>query len=69
SNDYTITTEAVWLTTDMSYLETYGDVHAVGPIGTLDAGRLQMLRDPVNNSDLVAVFTGGVKLVYYPDQD
>lgn len=47
--------------------ETEGAVTATGPIGTLDAGRMQLTSD-ADGQNVRMVFTNGVKLIYDPKQ-
>ena len=65
---YQITSEM--LRTEMSTLnvDSPGPVQANGPIGTLDAGAMQLDAGQAGNPAQL-VFTNGVKLVYEPKRD
>lgn len=63
SSGYEITTQAMTTSLSHTELETEGDVHAIGPAGTLDAGKM------ILTPDNLLVFKGGVKLVYTPSSD
>ena len=66
SDGYTMTTDAMMMRTDMTYMESRAPVHADGPLGTLDAGRMQVYSDPEDETRTRMVFTGGVRLLYIP---
>lgn len=66
SDGYRIRTDALELHTDLTYLETLAPVSADGPLGTLDAGRMEIHTDPDDETRTRMVFTDGVRLVYTP---
>ncbi|OSP54691.1 LPS export ABC transporter periplasmic protein LptC [Pseudoruegeria sp. SK021] len=66
SSGYTITTDAVSITTDLTFLETLSPVTADGPLGTLTANRMEATNSPETGTDARLVFTGGVHLIYRP---
>ena len=49
-------------------VQSPGAVHAVGPLGTLDAGAME-LRSSENGDPSQLIFTNGVKLIYQPEID
>jgi lipopolysaccharide export system protein LptC len=67
SNGYRLRTEAARLRTDRTYLTSLASVHATGPLGTLDAGRMEVFNTPGAPLEWRAVFTEGVRVVYAPD--
>ncbi|MBL9059625.1 MAG: LPS export ABC transporter periplasmic protein LptC [Mangrovicoccus sp.] len=66
SDGYTMTTDQMMMRTDRTYAESRAPVHADGPLGTLDAGRMQVYADPDDETRTRMVFTGGVRLLYIP---
>lgn len=66
SDGYTMTTDEMLMRTDLTYLESHAPVHAEGPLGTLDAGKMQVYSDPDDETRTRMVFTGGVRLLYIP---
>ncbi|MCA8881063.1 MAG: LPS export ABC transporter periplasmic protein LptC [Rhodobacteraceae bacterium] len=66
SDGYRMTTDEMMMRTDLTYLETHAPVHADGPLGTLDAGKMQIYSDPDDETRTRMVFTGGVRLLYLP---
>lgn len=67
SNGYEVKTDALQLRTDLTYLESLAPVHADGPLGKLDAGRMEIYTDPDDDSRTRVVFTKGVRLLYTPE--
>jgi len=65
SDGYTVTSPSGWIDTDLTDMELAGPVHADGPLGTLDANGLTVT-DQKGGGAMVAVFHGGVKLIYTP---
>lgn len=65
---YRITTEKLTTALKQTKLESVGDVQAVGPAGTLNAGQMVLTRAEEGNeaSGYLLVFKKGVKLVYTP---
>jgi lipopolysaccharide export system protein LptC len=53
-----------WL--DRTRLESPTSVRTEGPIGTLDAGRMEITRDAARGSTYLMEFSGGVHLIYHP---
>lgn len=66
SDGYTMTTDEMMMRTDMTYMESRAPVHGDGPLGTLDAGKMQVFSDPDDETRTRMVFTGGVRLLYIP---
>lgn len=66
SDSYVITSPTAMLRTDLSHLEAYGPIEADGPLGRLSAGALTIRAEADTGTDAVALFHGGVKLVYQP---
>lgn len=65
STGYEITTEALSTNFETLVVETPGPVVATGPIGTLNAGKMRLIRrNHEENAHLI--FTKGVKLLYRP---
>ena len=56
--------------TKLSTLDVHspGPVHADGPLGTLDAGAMQLNAGKAGDAAQL-VFTNGVKLIYVPKPD
>ncbi|WP_145962803.1 hypothetical protein [Mangrovicoccus ximenensis] len=66
SNGYVATMPGARIRTNLSHLESLGPVEAEGPIGTLSAGKLTVTAEPGTRNGTVALFTGGVHLIYRP---
>ncbi|WP_172327796.1 hypothetical protein [Mangrovicoccus sp. HB161399] len=66
SNGYVATMPGVRLLTNLTHMESLGPVEAEGPIGTLSAGKLTVTSEPGSRNGTVALFTGGVHLIYRP---
>jgi lipopolysaccharide export system protein LptC len=68
STGYSLTTDRMRAATDRISGETLDTVRGKGPAGTLEAGKLRIAPDgPEGDSQLL--FTGGVKLIYEPEQE
>lgn len=65
SDDYRLETDRVAANLQATDLVTDGAVTGDSPMGHIEAGRMQVTRDPVNDTYLL-VFKDGVKLVYEP---
>lgn len=65
STGYVVTTEAVTLGTDRSYMASQGQVQATAPLGSLTAGGMRMDR-AADGATYVMVFNKGVRLIYQP---
>lgn len=65
---YHVTTQALITALDHTEVETESDVHAQGPLGDLQAGRMVLTPDPAAPGQYVVVFKDGVKLVYDPQR-
>lgn len=68
SNGYRVETNALQLRTDLTHLESLAPVHADGPLGELDAGRMEIFTDPDDDTQTRVVFTQGVRLLYIPQK-
>ena len=68
SNGYRVETNALQLRTDLTHLESLAPVHADGPLGELDAGRMEIFTDPDDDTQTRVVFTQGVRLLYIPQR-
>lgn len=68
---YVLNTETLYTRTDTVDAETAQDVQGYGPLGTIEAGKMQLrLKNPESTAQHVyMVFTGGVKTVYTPKKD
>lgn len=66
STGYVVEMSGVSMATDRTALDSDGAVHAVGPLGTLNAGALHI---GMSGTGYVVVFKNGVRLVYTPAQD
>lgn len=67
ADGYHITTRQALVEIGTMRAETSGAVTATGPLGTLEAGRMQIYERPGTDAPaLVIVFNDGVKLVYDP---
>jgi len=66
STGYRLRTEAARLRTDRTYLSSLAPVRATGPLGTLDAGRMEVFNTPGAPLEWRVVFTDGVRVVYLP---
>ncbi|MCA0042079.1 LPS export ABC transporter periplasmic protein LptC [Celeribacter litoreus] len=62
---YDINTERVAAQLDVSKIESPGEVNAIGPVGSLTAGSMELSQDTESGNYLL-VFKKGVKLVYQP---
>lgn len=65
---HTALSEELEIKTDLSLLVSPGPVHVFGPLGTLDADRMEMRGQPDLGSGTVTVFTGNVRLLYDPEE-
>lgn len=65
STGYRMTTEKLESRFDKLYAESLAPVSGTGPPGKLDAGRMLLTSDP-DTGDAHLLFTGGVKLLYQP---
>jgi len=66
SSGYEIFTERLTAALDGSLLETDRDVHAQGPLGMIEAGKMVLELEDADSDTYLLVFKGGVKLVYTP---
>ncbi len=66
SNGYVATMPGARLRTNLTHLESLGPVAAEGPVGTLSAGKLTVTSEPGGRKGTVALFSGGVHLIYRP---
>ncbi|WP_300549517.1 LPS export ABC transporter periplasmic protein LptC [Roseovarius sp.] len=66
SSGYLVDTDRLTTRLDAIYAESPGQVTAVGSIGHIDAGRM-LLRNNSASNEPELLFTGGVKLIYRPD--
>jgi len=65
SQGYRLTTDVLEAALDRVAAQTPGAVRGTGPLGTLDAGRMELTTD-AQTGDAHLLFTNGVKLVYTP---
>lgn len=65
SDNYKITTERLETRYDELQVMSPGTVHAQGPLGTLEAGRMVLSRQG-KDAPAELVFNGGVKVIYTP---
>lgn len=71
ANGYTARTGGLMLNFETGNASSDGTVSAVGPVGSIEAGQMELIQDlhlkPVGNA--VLRFTGGVKLIYNPKRE
>jgi len=65
SSGYRMTTDKLKSRFDILYAESLAPVSGTGPPGKLDAARMLLTSDP-ETGDAHLLFTGGVKLLYQP---
>lgn len=65
SSGWAMTTPQIDSSIDRSSITAPAEVQAFAPLGQLDAGAMQLSRDP-DSGDHVLNFTGGVRLIYQP---
>lgn len=63
ASGYTMTTEAIDVDITDAQADSRSTVNAIGPLGTLDAGRMSISQTP---QGAVVVFKSGVRLLYIP---
>ena len=66
STGFTIDTSGVTAALDQSSLITDGQITAQGPLGTLNAGLMELQTQNGPDGSHLLVFKGGVKLIYNP---
>jgi len=66
STGYTINTSGISINLDQSSMITDGGITGHGPLGTLDAGQMELQTIEGSQGLHLLVFNGGVKLVYDP---
>jgi lipopolysaccharide export system protein LptC len=66
SDGYRLETEVLLAALRRTDVRSEGPVRATGPLGTLDAGSMRITQNEAGG--YVAVFTGGVRLVYSPEE-
>ncbi len=64
STVYSITSDAIEIGLDQTWLESPGPVNAAAPFGSLTAGSLRL--DRADDGDQTLVFKNGVRLLYQP---
>lgn len=64
SDGHVITMPEALMRSDLTYLASDGPVFIEGPLGTLEAAAMTLRGDPSRGSDGVALFHGGVKVIY-----
>lgn len=69
SNGYRLRTEAMRIRNDRTYLTSLAPVHGDGPLGTIDAGRMEIFADPADNLRTHVVFRDGVRVFYVPPEE
>lgn len=67
SNGYMIETDRLAARFDTLRISTSSPLSAYGRFGTLSAGGM-LLHDGTNRGEVELLFTGGVKLVYHPEE-
>ncbi|WP_417242087.1 LPS export ABC transporter periplasmic protein LptC [Celeribacter sp.] len=67
STGYVVTTERIAAMLDTTQVESSGAVHAIGPLGTFDAGRMILSQDK-DTGNYLLVFKDSVKLIYQPKE-
>lgn len=65
SSGWAVTTPQIDSSTERSTITAPAEVQAFAPLGQLDAGAMQLSRDP-ESGDHVLNFTDGVRLIYQP---
>ena len=68
STGYTLKTQSMLTSLSTLAAESRGQVNGDGPLGTLEAGRMQITTGDDSN-DVHLLFTGGVKLIYLPQTE
>ncbi len=68
SSGYRIRTAALTALLDKTDIKSDDQVTAKGPIGTLEAGLMEINQAPDGETNYVLVFKNGVKLVYDPEK-
>ena len=66
STGYAISADRLVAVTERSLLRSEGPVRAEGPLGSIEAGEMEIVRTPGAQGGYVLVFNGGVKLLYLP---
>ncbi|WP_068116090.1 LPS export ABC transporter periplasmic protein LptC [Tropicimonas marinistellae] len=66
STGFTIDTEQLRAALDRTDMEAPGVVTAEGPLGRIDAGRMEVTQEGSDRGDVRVVFKDGVKLIYVP---
>lgn len=71
SNGYTAHSTALLLNFETGNVYSIGPVEAEGPIGSIQAGSMQLIQNLNENpnGNAVLMFTGGVKMVYKAEED
>lgn len=64
---YVAQSDVIEFETDLSELVSPGPIHIYGPLGTLDADRMEMTGQPDLGSGTVTVFRGNVRVLYDPN--
>lgn len=67
SSGYEARTDSVEIDLDAKTAETPGRFAAEGPMGSIEAGRLRVQRQELEQGDTTLHFEGGVKLIINPD--
>ncbi|MEM1363201.1 MAG: hypothetical protein AAGF94_16060 [Pseudomonadota bacterium] len=63
---YVAQSDVIEFETDLTELVSPGPIHIYGPLGTLDANRMEMTGQPDLGSGTVTVFRGNVRVLYDP---
>lgn len=66
ASGWTMSGEALDAWLDWTRLVSRSAVRTVGPLGVLDAGKMRIYRDTVEDGAYLMEFDGGVRLVYRP---
>lgn len=68
STGYQISSDAMTAALNRTSLISEGPVTALGPVGTIDSGSMEMRQDTSEDGTYLLVFKDGVKLLYKPSK-
>jgi len=69
STNYEIHAEGLRTAMDITWMQSIGPVTASGPVGSVSAGQIGLIRQGDGPGTYLLVFKGGVKMVYLPQVD